>query len=70
MAGINRSANRPKTAKHLRNTQSKSFTNRTKEERDRDHALSDSFAERERLKESERIATTIAARVAAEKKEV
>jgi hypothetical protein len=55
MAGINRSANRPKTAKHLRSASQKAFVNRTKEDRDRDHSLSDSWAERRRLEDAARV---------------
>lgn len=50
MSGIKRAANRPKIAKHLRSPQQKTHLNRTKEERDRDHATSDVWAERERAK--------------------
>ena len=64
MSGIKRSANRPKTAAHLRGPSQKAHVNRTKEERDRDHAVSDAWAERERAKENERIAGEIAAREA------
>lgn len=49
-SGIKRSGNRPKTAKHLRGSQEKVFVNRTKEDRDREHATTDAWAERERLK--------------------
>lgn len=56
MSGIKRSGNRPKLAKHLRKTNEKTHLNRTKEDRDRDHAATDAWAERERLKEDARVA--------------
>jgi hypothetical protein len=46
MSGIKRSANRPKTPKHLRTVQSKSFTNRTREEREQYRRATDAWAER------------------------
>jgi hypothetical protein len=55
-SGIKRSGNRPKLAKHLRSPQEKIFVNRTKEERDREHAVTDAWAERERLNEGARVA--------------
>jgi hypothetical protein len=70
MAGIRRSANRPKTAKHLRVGSDKSFVNRTKEDRDRDHAASDAWAERERAKEDSRVVEAVVARKAREREEV
>jgi hypothetical protein len=66
MAGINRSANRPKTAKHLRSASQKAFVNRTKEDRDRDHSLSDSWAERRRLEDAARAEAAAAERKARE----
>ena len=49
-SGIRGSANRPKLAKHLRNTTQKSFTNTTQADRDREHSITDAWAERERVK--------------------
>lgn len=49
MSGIRRSGNRPKLAKHLRKTSEKAHLNRTKEDRDREHAATDAWAERQRL---------------------
>jgi hypothetical protein len=49
-SGIKGSANRPKLAKHLRNTSEKHFTNTTQADRDREHSITDAWAERERLK--------------------
>jgi hypothetical protein len=66
MAGIMRSANRPKTAAHLRGASQKTHVNRTKEDRDRDHALSDSWAERRRLEDAARVAAAAAERKARE----
>ena len=43
-SGIRRSANRPKTAKHLRRTSEKKFENTTQEMRDRRHGESDAWA--------------------------
>lgn len=48
-SGIKGSGNRPKVAKHLRSPTEKHFVNRTKEDRDRDHAITDAWAERQRL---------------------
>jgi hypothetical protein len=60
MSGIRRSANRPKLAKHLRNPSAqKVHTNRTTEERERDHLASNVWAERERAKELIRVAALI-----------
>jgi hypothetical protein len=70
MAGIMRSANRPKTAKHLRSASQKQFVNRAKEDRDRDHALSDSWAERRRLEDAARVEAAISERKARELAEV
>lgn len=47
-SGIKGSGNRPKTAKHLRKTNEKSFAKTTKEDRDREHAASDAWAARQR----------------------
>ena len=66
MAGIMRSANRPKTAAHLRSGSQKVHVNRTKEDRDRDHALSDSWAERRRLEDAARAEAAAAERKARE----
>ena len=66
MAGIMRSANRPKTAAHLRGASQKVHVNRTKEDRDRDHALSDSWAERRRLEDAARAEAALAERKARE----
>ena len=49
-SGIRGSANRPKLAKHLRNTSEKTFTNTTQADRDREHSITDAWAERERIK--------------------
>lgn len=62
MSGIKHSANRPKVAKHLRNTSEKTFVNRSKEDRERDHALTDAWAEKQRLLEPERVAQAISER--------
>jgi hypothetical protein len=53
MSGIKRSGNRPRTAKHLRSQSSKTFVNRSKEDREREHAMTDTWAERERVKRAE-----------------
>jgi hypothetical protein len=63
-SGIRGSGNRPKTAKHLRNAQQKTFVNRTKEDRERDHLATDAWAERERAKAPEREAVEAQARYA------
>lgn len=52
-SGIRKSGNRPKTAKHLRSASTKEHVNRTKEERDREHGVTDTWAARQRLKSGE-----------------
>jgi hypothetical protein len=69
MSGIKRSGNRPKTAKHLRSASQKTHMNRTKEDRDREHALTDAWAERERAKEGDRVTNAVAASVVARKRQ-
>jgi hypothetical protein len=54
MSGIRGSCNRPKIAKHLRVSKEKTFTNRTDEDRNRDHLATDAWTERERAKTQER----------------
>jgi len=66
MSGIKRSANRPKTAAHLRGASQKVHVNRTKEDRDRDHAASDAWAERRRLEDAARAEAALAERKARE----
>ncbi len=61
MRGIRRSGMRPKLAAHLRTPSKKAHLNRSKEEREREHAATDAWAERERAKEPERMAAAEAA---------
>ena len=65
-SGIRHSNNRPKTAAHLRSGSQKVHVNRTKEDRDRDHALSDSWAERRRLEDAARVEAAAVERKARE----
>ena len=53
-SGIKGSRNRPKTPKHLRSASTKTFEDTTKEMRDRRHAETDAWAERERAKHAEK----------------